>query len=202
MRLNVASTVFLHNTVGQALAAFNGDPVVAYDKKAEIWTNETVYRKTFTDRTSARHVVFCYSLLDEINNRKISLTKDKRDGGELKKSDLDNLEFLDKKGASFLLVHLISDSLETILGKAIPNKQDLVFIQKDITPSDASEKWTPIVDLFLSLSAQLDAAFSKSRITSDNVSRVTPQFRGVISSLKSIHAQTFSNFAKEVGFLD
>jgi hypothetical protein len=40
-------------TVGQSLAAFHGDPVIAYDKKSEIWTSENIYRKTFTDRTSA-----------------------------------------------------------------------------------------------------------------------------------------------------
>jgi hypothetical protein len=57
-------------TVGQALAAFHGDPVTAYDKKSELWTSEKSYRQIFTDRTSARHIVFCYALLSELNNKK------------------------------------------------------------------------------------------------------------------------------------
>jgi hypothetical protein len=32
-------------TVGQALAAFHGDPVTAYDKKSEIWVNDGIYLK-------------------------------------------------------------------------------------------------------------------------------------------------------------
>jgi hypothetical protein len=47
-------------TVGQSLAAFHGDPVTAYDKKSELWTSEKNYRHIFTDRTTARHIVFCY----------------------------------------------------------------------------------------------------------------------------------------------
>lgn len=60
-------------TVGQSLAAFHGDPVTAYDKKSEIWTSEKNYRNVFTDRTTAKHIVFCYSLLSAINGRKTDL---------------------------------------------------------------------------------------------------------------------------------
>jgi AIPR protein len=55
-------------TAGQSLAAFHGDPVTAYDKKSELWTDERNYRKIFTDRTTARQIVFCYSLLSVIND--------------------------------------------------------------------------------------------------------------------------------------
>jgi hypothetical protein len=62
-------------TVGQSLAAFHGDPVTAYDKKSELWTNERNYRQIFTDRTTARHIVFCYSLLAAVNDRKLELSQ-------------------------------------------------------------------------------------------------------------------------------
>jgi hypothetical protein len=67
-------------SVGQALAAYHGDPVSAYDKKSELWTNEKNYRQIFTERTSARNIVFCYSLLSEINQRKIELRQLEKDG--------------------------------------------------------------------------------------------------------------------------
>jgi len=50
-------------TVGQALAAFHGDPVIAYDKKSDIWVNDGTYLKYFNDQTTAQHVVFSYTLL-------------------------------------------------------------------------------------------------------------------------------------------
>lgn len=66
-------------TVGQALMAFHGDPVLAYNQKSEIWINDNSYRRVFTDRTRARHVVFCYSLLEAINNRRLALISKQND---------------------------------------------------------------------------------------------------------------------------
>ena len=105
-------------TVGQALAAFHGDPVTAYDKKSELWTNEKNYRQIFTERTNARHIVFCYSLFDAINRQRlelIQLSKQNPDG--MTKVQTDNLDFLSRKGSNYLLVFAISQCLETIIGK-------------------------------------------------------------------------------------
>ena len=96
-------------TVGQSLAAFHGDPVTAYDKKSELWTNEKNYRQIFTDRTSARHIVFCYSLLSAINDRRQLLTqKNKADSSSLTAIETSSLAFLNKKGSNYLRVHVIS----------------------------------------------------------------------------------------------
>lgn len=185
-------------TVGQSLAAFHGDPVIAYDKKSEIWTSENLYRRFFTERTTAKHVVFCYSLLEEINARRIDLAqRSRKDQESLTQTERDNLTFLNKKGASYLLMHVISLSIETILDKPIPNKSDLSF-GDSISPHNATHIWTPIVDLMLSLSSQLDGAFSRGRISNEAISRAVPTFVGVIASLKAIHKPTFSEFAQYV----
>jgi AIPR protein len=103
-------------TVGQSLAAFHGDPVTAYDRKSELWTNEKNYRLIFTDRTTARHIVFCYSLLTAINDRKLHLChKQKSDPASLTGIENTSLALLNKKGAHYLLVHVISQCMETIL---------------------------------------------------------------------------------------
>jgi hypothetical protein len=146
-------------TVGQSLAAFHGDPVTAYDKKSELWTNEKNYRHIFTDRTTARHIVFCYSLMNAINERKLELTqKQKSETPSLTRIENISLGFLSKKGANYLLVHVISQCMETILGKAIPNRFDLHFA-KNVSPSAAANLWLPIVDMMLSLSNQLTRPF-------------------------------------------
>lgn len=44
-------------TVGQALAAFHGDPITAYNKKAGIWINNKTYDKLFNDSTKAAHII-------------------------------------------------------------------------------------------------------------------------------------------------
>lgn len=185
-------------TVGQALAAFHGEPIMAYDKKSELWTSEKSYRQIFTDRTTARHIVFCYSLLSTINDFKQSLIqRQKHDENSLTAAEKNAISFLDKKGANYLLVHVISQSMEIILGRAIPNKFDISF-KKNVSPSEAEPLWKPILDLVMSLSNQLDPAFSRNRISNESVSKAVPNFIGVIDSLKNLHKPTFDAFSTHV----
>ena len=185
-------------TVGQALAAFHGDPVAAYDKKSDLWINEKSYRRIFTDRTTARHIVFCYSLLSSINDRKLDLLqKQKLDPSSLTTIEKRNLDFLTNKGANYLLVHVISQCIEIILGRAIPNRFDLHF-KENVRPAIATALWSPIVDVILSLSAQLEDAFSRNRISNESMSKAVPKFVGVVDSLRTLQKETFDKFAKHL----
>jgi hypothetical protein len=185
-------------TVGQSLAAFHGDPVTAYDKKSELWTNEKNYRQILTDRTTARHILFCYSLLSAISKRKLALAqRQKADPTSLTNVETISLRFLNKKGANYVLVHVISQCTETVLGKAIPNKFDLHF-SKNASPAEAEGFWLPIVDMMLSLSNQLDNAFSRSRISNESVSKSVPIVIGVVASIAALQKETFKKFASHV----
>ncbi|TJV72555.1 MAG: hypothetical protein E5X76_11275 [Mesorhizobium sp.] len=185
-------------TVGQALSAFHGDPVTAYDKKSDIWVSETLYRRFFTERTTARHIVFCYSLLDAINRTRISLLeKSKKNADKLTEIEKEQLVFLNRKGASFLLVYAISQSIETICGKSVPNRFDLQF-RDNITPETAARRWLPVIEVFLSLHTQLEDAFSRNRISNESVKKGVPKFVGIVASLRKLHQQIFSDFAKNV----
>jgi hypothetical protein len=181
-------------TVGQSLAAFHGDPVTAYDKKSELWTNEKGYRQVFTDRTTAKHIVLCYSLLMVINQRKMELTqKSKNDPTTLTQVDKTSLSFFNKKGANYLLVHVISQCMETILGKAIPNRFDLQFT-RNISPSAAEKLWLPIVDMMLPLANQLDNAFSRNRISNESIKAVA-NFAGFVASIRPVQKAIFDKFS-------
>lgn len=75
---------------------------------------------------------------------------------------------------------------------------DLTFdLKNNIAPEAAAKIWKPIVDLVLSLCDQLDDAFSRSRISNEAMKKSVPRFVGVVESLKSIHGQTFGEFAKQ-----
>jgi len=185
-------------TVGQALAAFHGDPVGAYDKKSEIWTSERNYRQVFTDRTTAKHIVFCYSLLAAINEQKLKLTQKQKTGpASLTNVENTTLEFLTKKGANYLIVYAVSQCMETILSRPIPNRFDLHFA-KNISPAQAETIWLPIIDMMLSLSNQLSEAFSRNRISNESISKAVPNFVGVVASIRDIQKDRFEKFAGNV----
>ena len=182
-------------TVGQSLAAFHGDPVTAYDKKSELWTSERNYRQIFTERTTARHIVFCYSLLSAINEKKTELLqKQKAQPGSLTNIEKNSADFLTKKGANYLLVHIISQCMETILSRPIPNRFDLQFAG-NISPATAESYWLPILDMTLSLSNQLDDAFSRNRISNESIAKAVPNFVGVVHSISTLHKKTFEKFS-------
>jgi hypothetical protein len=84
--------------------------------------------------------------------------------------------------------------METILGKPIPNRFDLHFF-KNVSPSTAATYWFPIVDMMLSLSNQLDNAFSRNRISNESISKAVPNFVGVVASLSTLQKDTFDKFA-------
>ncbi len=185
-------------TVGQALMAFHGDPVLAYNQKSEIWINDNSYRRVFTDRTRALHIVFCYSLLEAINNRRLALiSKEKDDSDALTELERSQLDFLNRKGAQFLLSYAVAQCLETILGRSIPNKFDIQFAKKE-SPFKLSDEWTVILDALLPLANQLDDAFARGRITVEGVKKSISRFVGVFASIASAQKDTFAAFAKKV----
>ncbi|MEN1925027.1 AIPR family protein [Luteimonas qiangzhengi] len=185
-------------TVGQSLAAFHGDPVLAYDKKSEIWIDDKNYGRVFTDRTSARHIVFCFSIQEAVARRRLILMeKNKSDPSTLTDLEKTTLDFLNRKGSQFLFIYIIAKCLETIVGKPIPNKFDLRF-KANGSPFSLAEEWGAILDIILPLSGQLDGAFAKGRITNEGVKKTAPNFVGVFASIANLQQPTFKLFASKV----
>jgi hypothetical protein len=134
-----------------------------------------------------------------VNYRKLELSqKQRNDPSSLTAIENRSLDFLNKKGANYLLVHVISQCLETILAKPIPNRSDLHFA-KNVPPGTAVRYWLPIVDMMLSLSNQLENAFSRNRISNESISRAVPNFVGVVDSISTLHEETFEKLASLMG---
>jgi len=185
-------------TVGQSLTAFHGDPVLAYDKKSEIWTDDNNYGRIFTDRTSARHIVFCYSILEAISNRRfLLLEKQKSNPTSLTTLENTTLDFLNKKGSQFLLIYVIAQCLETIVNKPIPNKFDVCF-KDNKSPFKLSSEWDSILDIILPLSNQLDDAFTRGRVTTEGVKKTVPNFTGIFASFANLQEAAFKAFASKI----
>jgi hypothetical protein len=136
--------------------------------------------------------------LSSINEYKLELSRKQRnDAASLTNIENSSLAFLTKKGANYLLVHVLSQCMETILAKPIPNRFDLHFA-KDVSPATAAKFWSPIVDMMLSLSNQLENAFSRSRISNESISKAVPNFVGVVASISALQKERFERFATHI----
>lgn len=185
-------------TVAQAMAAFHGDPVIAYDRKSELWKNEKYYGNVFHDKTSARHMVMVYSLLLNLNNRRLSLvSKQKKEPESLTDVEKKTLSFLNKKGSQFLLLDAISRIFETIIGKSIPNKFSLQF-KENLSPAEAAKNWDSLLDIVIPLNDFFSEAFSNGRIQGEGIVSAMPKFVGIFDGLKTVHAEAFQAFADKI----
>jgi hypothetical protein len=186
-------------TVGQALAAFHGDPVIAYDRKSDIWINDRTYSSYFKDETTARHIVFVYSLYKAIGDKKLGLLENLKKGAEQTKIEKEQLAFFEKKGAILLTCAAVADCLEIILQRAIPNRFRLAFGER-ISPEKAERLWVDVLEPLFALVGQLNVAFSADRISTELAKNAIPAFRNVVAAVSSANKSTFKKFRSSVKF--
>lgn len=179
------------DTAAQALAAFHGDPSLAYHNKKDIWDKDDKYSKYFGDHTSATHIVMCWSLLKAVQEYKSDLLEREDD---LRKTEKKTLAFLRKRGSTFLLVAAIASTLDTIMGKAVSSTFKLSFANST-SPSAAIDHWTPIVSSLATFAPQLDGvdAGTAFRRNTDLSERLT-NFQQIVDSVADTLDTKFTTF--------
>lgn len=184
-------------TVGQALAAFHGDPVIAYNRKSEIWVTDSIYSSYFKEETTARHIVFAFSLYKTIGHKKLELVAKQKNGLDLTKTEKEQLAFFEKKGSILLTCAAFADCLEAVLNKPVPNKFRLSFGEK-VSPEMAEQHWTELCPPLFSLLTTLNSAFVVNRIATDQAKKAIPQFRNVVQAVAVPNKHAFDAFAAKV----
>ena len=157
--------VFDHFLVGQMLMAFHGEPVTAYDNKAEIWNNDKLYGDIFDDNLTAEHIIFVYSLSKTIDQLKTDLTQKKRNGNIINKNESEWIEYFRKRGSRILLLSAIAMNLEVILDTPLGNIRRLQY-KDNSNFSNCKNLWKPIVDMVLTFCEKLKPALSAGGLSS------------------------------------
>ena len=184
-------------TVGQALTAFHGDPVLAYNEKSRIWNDNTAYNRIFNDSTTALHIIFVFSLLRSIEGKKKELVmKAKGDSSALSQQDQVKLDLLRQGGAQYLLSFTVSECIELIIQQRVPNKFRLRFA--DHTASEAKVQWDPIVEVFLAFSPMLTSHLREGLKSNERANTAALELRQTLDSIKQFHEKTYASFKKSV----
>ena len=180
-------------TVGQALAAFHGDPITAYNKKAGIWINNKTYDKLFNDNTKAAHIVCCYGLIRAIEAKKKQLqTKT-----NLTRDDEKSLTFLRQRGAIFLTTYAFSYCLETILERSVPNLFRISFGAK-CSPTKSMENWKPVIDALIPFVEQLNPAIVNGLKNQNEIEQAVSTFNSLAKSTRAFNATVFDVFKNKI----
>jgi len=183
-------------TVGQALAAFHGHPDIAYHEKTHMWEDDKLYARYFGDQTKAKHIIFAYSLLRAVENKKLDL-RNKYKNSSLLDVEEKQLEFFRKRGSTFLMTSAIAKCLEIFLNKPIPNPFSIAF-KGNLSPEEAIKEWPPIVEVASPFTASLVGGLADGFKTDETVYGAIDSFRDLIASVKQGNAEILAKFAAQV----
>jgi hypothetical protein len=185
-------------TVGQALAAFHGDPVVAYNQKSNIWVSDRLYAKYFPEGITGAHVVFAYTLLRAVEeNKKTLVAKYKAAPDSLTTQEDSLLEYFRHRGSTYLMVSAISSSLETILRHKIANRFRLSFGEK-MSPEKGKGHWKAIIEVTSPFTVQLSEAFSDGLKNAEKVAAAQKTFGSLVQATAAANSTVFEKFRKVV----
>ncbi len=183
-------------TVGQALACFQQEPLVAYNQKTKIWIDDELYSKYFNEQTKAAHIVCAYSLFRTIEGKKKELMDKSKKENLTSQEELD-LTYFRQRGSIFLLSSAIVSCLEIFLARRVPDIHRISF-GSEISPSAAEYLWKPIVDVTLPFSEQLNKGLIgglKNRVSVTEVIRI---FASLVQATEATNRPIFEKFADKV----
>jgi hypothetical protein len=184
-------------SVGQALAAFHGEPAIAYDRKSEIWVSDRIYSSYFKEETTAKHIVFAYALYKAMGDKKLEILGKLKNDVALTQIEMGQQAFFERKGSILLACAAVAECLEVVLSKAIPNKFRLSF-GDNVSPKAAEAIWSDVLTPFFAVITTLDKAFSTGRISGDAAKRAIPEFRTVVQAVAEPNKVAFSKFTSRV----
>jgi hypothetical protein len=183
-------------TVGQALTAFHGDPATAYNQRSGIWVSDRLYNDVFNEKTTAKHILFAYSLLKSINEAKDELRSLGNSGRtEAQQRQWDALRL---RGAPFLMTSAIAASLEVVLSRPIPDRFQLCFLDP-LDVNQATIKWKELLKTSLPFASRLTLALSQSNLKNrTKVNQAIDTFVDILTSVQDSHSETFNHFSEYV----
>lgn len=183
-------------TAAQALMAFHGDPVTAYNQRSQIWQSDSLYSKIFNDNLSAAHTLCAYALLKAVDEAKAAL----RMIPDIERTNSQSRywEIVRQRGATFLLTAAIASGLETIIGRPIPSKFSIRF-RTVLSVTQAIDNWRPVVDLTVPFVGQLANAFSGGNMTNrDTVTSAINNFVDMLEAVRTPNAIILDAFAEQI----
>ncbi|MCY7471800.1 AIPR family protein [Bacillus safensis] len=188
--------------VAQALMAFHGDPVSATHKKSEIWERNELYSKIFNDDTSASHIMFVFSLYQALLSYKKKLRL-KKSSNQLLENEITLLNNLSHSGSIYIIMSIISASMDLMLDQKIVNLFDMSF--KNETRKSLSHYesiWSNILEACISFTDEGTSQVVNGNLKKADVLKdATQEFIRLVSATKAVNKPIYEEFKKNVDTL-
>ncbi|MBG6217010.1 hypothetical protein IWX75_001464 [Arthrobacter sp. CAN_A6] len=183
------------SSVAQSLSAFHGRPNLAYNETRTIWDNDATYASVFRESVSARHIVLVFGLLRAVDRAKqaiMSIAVNDRTEAQNR-----HAEYFRSRGSNLLFVAAIGGCIETIIGRAVTDRTQLTF-KKNFSPSEATDRWIPIVETLLAFSKQLSPATDMGLKSQDRVAKAIDDFSSMVEATRSANPGPFDSIGVDI----
>ena len=189
--------VFDPYLVSQTILAYHGDCVTAYNEKKTIWDEDKLYNTVFIDQLSVEHIIYVYSLSRAIDEYKITL-KDMKETRT--NSQNEQMIFLSKRGSKMLLISVISECMENIIGVKISDGWNLKF--KDCSDFDALvDMWKKIIHAVLAFCNTLLPALEGGLKNKETVKNTTASVESIILALQDSLKVQLKDFVNAISII-
>lgn len=189
------SSLLPSSTVGQSLTAFHGDPLNAYNRKSDIWKSNSLYDRVFNSKTTAKHIVFVYSLHEALDDVKRELSEKQKSGG-ITSAESSQLKFFLNRGSTLVAITAIAACLEILLDRQIPNLFQLSF--GHVSLANAKLIWREVLTPVIALISQLVPAVENGIKGQSGTSPTISTFRSLVDATKIANAGIYEQFRKKV----
>lgn len=182
--------------VAQAILAFHGDCVTAYNSRTDLWHSDKLYSTIFPDQLTAEHIIFVYSLSRAVDIYKLGLQnkKDSRTDSEEAQH-----KFMSKRGAKMLLLYTIAKCMESVVGHKIHDSWSFAFADNN-NFENLVQLWNRLITIFMPLAPQLEPALAdglKSKESADQVANTVvglfTAIRGTVNGIVSPFVEQLAN---------
>lgn len=181
--------------VAQALLAFHGDCVTAYNSKNDLWSSDQLYSSIFPENLTANHIIFTYSLARAIDCYKLELQQK----GE-NRTDIEEKQhkYLSKRGSKMLLLYTISKCMEGIVGTKIRDSWSLAF--RDNSDFDVLvNHWNTVIKSVLPMSCvHLEPAIKDGLKSKELSESAAGTVVGLFTSIQDTIQPQLKSFAEAV----
>jgi hypothetical protein len=185
--------------VAQALAGFQLAPNLAYNETRRIWEENGVYSRFFSERITARHVIFVFSLLRALETTKRRVNEIPE--GERTEAQTRHVQFFRGRGSTITMLSAISSSIELFLDRQVPDRAVLRFTD-NCSPADAANYWQPIIDVVLSFSGTLVEATDLGLKKQENVQEALRRFQEMVEATAEANRERYEEFSAKVELAD
>ncbi len=186
--------VFDPYLVSQTVLAYHGDCVTAYNEKKTIWDEDKLYNSVFIDQLSVEHIIYVYSLSRAIDEYKIML-KDKKETRT--DSENEQMLFLSKRGSKMLLIYVISECMENVLGVKITDSWNMKF--KNCSDFNVLVGlWKQVISVVLAFNSNLLPALEGGLKNKESARNVTMSVKSILLAIQSTLKEQLKDFANSI----